>query len=91
MEPQLAAITLYVQVQHVSGDVQPTDHVLEHWLLDQLESKPKLATVKTDEEVGDKGETRVASKYRILYDGHRLAEPVDGASPDLRGYGRFTR
>jgi hypothetical protein len=78
MEAQRATVTLHVQVSHVAGEVQPTTHVLEHWLLDQVDAHPVLGAISTE---GDDG--RVASLYHVVYAGHEV--DMAEASPDLRG------
>jgi hypothetical protein len=78
MEANQATVTLHVLVSHVAGEVRPTTHVLENWLLDQLEGSPLLASVTGE---GDDGQT--TSLYHVVYAGHAVDMPE--ASSDLQG------
>jgi hypothetical protein len=78
MEAQRATVTLHVQVSHVAGEVRPTTHVLENWLLDHLEGQPLLASISGE---GDYGQ--VTSLYHVVYAGHEVDMPE--AAGDLRG------
>lgn len=85
MEPQTADVLLHLQLVHVAGEVLDTTHLLEHWLLDDLEGHPQLAEIKVHD---NDDEDRVVSWYRVEYDGHTVA--MEGASPDLHGGGRLS-
>lgn len=86
MEPQRATVVFELELVHVAGDVHPASHVLEWWILDQLNGDGlgppgQLGKVEVQ---GDDDSDRTTAVYHIVAAGHRTLDPLD-ASGDLRG------